>query len=523
GDPIADVITGVVPELNGDYDPDNEADGAIFEDTLTTALIDDVDFGTLVFNADGTFIYTPDAGNTTGADSFTYTVSDEYGGTSNTATVAITLTNADPVANDNSYDNSHNVELTANDTDGTITGTLNGAIEDYDPDNQNPDRLFDDTLAVTPLTDVTTTNGGTVTLNADGSFTYTPTADNKSGSDSFEYTLLDDFGGSDTATVAINLTNQVPEARPDGYATDQDTPLVVTGDPIADVITGVVPAENADTDRDNETEDRLFDDILTATLVDGPDFGTLVFNDDGTFTYTPNAGAAGEDTFSYYVSDGMDKSNTVIVTVNVEGTPPPSNIPPAPLPVLEIPVLSGCPAEMAATAAELAVNSDQLQMMIQSSMASNPNMQPCDACASLLTAAATLKQMENSPHIAALAHIFDTLAPIDAPYTPEVVASVQTALANFREMDSRLAMLTDEEYEQYQQSAMADELVEAFVSYVAVLENDLKLPVGDSVALVMDKYFESIEATGNPNIGAYLIEQMEAARIVIEPIVASVN
>ncbi|RLB62727.1 MAG: hypothetical protein DRH08_12040, partial [Deltaproteobacteria bacterium] len=184
----------------------------------------------------------------------------------------------------------------------------------------------------------------------------------------------------------------------------------------------------------------------------------------------------------------------------------------APLQKLEYPVLSGCPAEMAAAAAELAVNSDQLQMMIANAMASNPNTQPCDACANLLTAAATLKQMGSSPHVAALAQMFNTLAPIDAPYTPEVSASIQTALADFREMDSRLAMLTDEEYQTYQQSAMANELVDAFVSYVAVLENDLKLPVGDSVAMVLEKYGDTIEAAGNPNIGAYLIEQMEATR-----------
>jgi hypothetical protein len=60
---------------------------------------------------DGTFTYTPDEGNDTGADSFTYTVSDQYGGTSETATVAITLTNADPVAQDDTYSNGHNLEL----------------------------------------------------------------------------------------------------------------------------------------------------------------------------------------------------------------------------------------------------------------------------------------------------------------------------------------------------------------------------------------------------------------------------
>ncbi|MHC4289971.1 MAG: Ig-like domain-containing protein [Planctomycetota bacterium] len=406
GDPIADVITGAVPELNGDYDPDNEADGKVFDDTLTAALVDDVDFGTLVFNDDGTFTYTPDAGNTTGADSFTYTVSDEYGGTSGTATVAITL------------------------------------------------------------------------------------------------------------------TNQAPIAQPDGYATDQDTPLVVTVP--EDVITGKIREINGDTDSDNETENRLFDDILSAILVGNGTTalgGTVVLNDDGSFTYTPPAGGAGVDSFSYYVSDGYDNSNTVTVTVNVKGIP--SSTPVPAIHQLEYPVLSGCPAEMAAAAAELAVNSDQLQMMINSAMASNPNMQACDACANLLTAAATLKQLENSPHVEAIARIFNELAPIDAPYTLEISADVETALGSFREMDSQLAMLTDEQYAEYQQSAMANELVEAFVSYVAVLENDLKLTATDSVAMVMDKYGEAVEQSGNPNIGTYLIEKMEEVRPAAEPVVAS--
>ncbi|MHC4835709.1 MAG: tandem-95 repeat protein, partial [Planctomycetota bacterium] len=519
GDPVADVITGVVPELNGDYDPDN-VDEAIFEDTLTAALVDDVDFGTLVFNDDGTFTYTPDAGNTTGADSFTYTVSDEYGGTSNTATVAITLTNSDPVAQDDAYSNSHNLELdvTGDPIADVITGAVPELNGDYDPDNEADGKVFDDTLTAALVDDV---DFGTLVFNDDGTFTYTPDAGNTTGADSFTYTVSDEYGGtSGTATVAITLTNQAPIAQPDGYATDQDTPLVVTVP--EDVITGKIREINGDTDSDNETENRLFDDILSAIFVGNGTTalgGTVVLNDDGSFTYTPPAGGAGVDSFSYYVSDGYDNSNTVTVTVNVKGIP--SSTPVPAIHQLEYPVLSGCPAEMAAAAAELAVNSDQLQMMINSAMASNPNMQACDACANLLTAAATLKQLENSPHVEAIARIFNELAPIDAPYTLEISADVETALGSFREMDSQLAMLTDEQYAEYQQSAMANELVEAFVSYVAVLENDLKLTATDSVAMVMDKYGEAVEQSGNPNIGTYLIEKMEEVRPAAEPVVAS--
>ena len=90
-------------------------------------------------------------------------------------------------------------------------------------------------------------------------------------------------------------------------------------------------------------------------------------------------------------------------------------------------------------------------------------------------------------------------------------------------MEPQLAAMSAEEYEQYQQYAMANEVIEAFVNYVAVLDNDLKLPVGNSMALVMEKYFGSIEESGNPNIGAYLIQQMEAASASSEPIIAAAN
>ena len=419
------------------------------------------------------------------------------------------------------------MELTVNAADGTITGSLGGAIADSDPDNSNANKVFDDVLTVTPQAGIATANGGTVTLNADGSFTYTPSETNTSGTDSFDYALLDGFGGTDTATVTITLDNANPVANDNGYGVDHNVELTVNA---ADgTITGVIPELNGDADPDNEIEGRLFDDILIAILAgDGTTAlgGTVVLNEDGSFTYTPPTGESGVDSFSYYVNDGYDNSNTVTVAVNVKGDQPTPSIPVAPLQKLEYPVIVGCPAEMDAAAAELGVNSDKFQMIISNSMATNPGTQPCDACASLLTAAATLKQMGNGPQIAALAEIFSSLAPIDAPYTPEVSASVETALANFKEMESRLAMLTDEEYAEYQQYAMADKLVEAFVSYVAVLGNDLKIPDGDSLALVMDKYGDAIEATGNPNIGTYLIEKMEMACVTSkpsEPLIASID
>jgi len=56
---------------------------------------------------------------------------------------------------------------------------------------------------------------------------------------------------------------------------------------------------------------------LTATLGTGPSNGSLVLNADGTFTYRPNAGFTGTDTFTYSVSDGATTSNLATVTITV--------------------------------------------------------------------------------------------------------------------------------------------------------------------------------------------------------------
>ncbi|WP_164916954.1 Ig-like domain-containing protein, partial [Leeuwenhoekiella palythoae] len=61
------------------------------------------------------------------------------------------------------------------------------------------------------------------------------------------------------------------------------------------------------------------------TVLTQPTNGTLVFNADGTYTYTPNDGFIGEDTFSYEVCDGGSPqacdSADVIIQVLPIGTP----------------------------------------------------------------------------------------------------------------------------------------------------------------------------------------------------------
>ncbi len=147
---------------------------------------------------------------------------------------------------------------------------------------------------------------GSLILNADGSFTYTPNA-NYNGTDSFTYTVSDGIA-SDTATVNLNVTsvNDNPTARPDWA-------FPVLEDSVDNVIT--VLGNDSILPDTGET--------LTVTSVSAL-HGAVVTNPDGTLSYTPTASYFGDDTISYTIADGHGgtAASTVAVTVtNVNDAP----------------------------------------------------------------------------------------------------------------------------------------------------------------------------------------------------------
>src|SRR5207253_678100 len=141
---------------------------------------------------------------------------------------------------------------------------------------------------------------GTLTLNTNGSFTYTPVA-NYNGPDGFTYTANDGSLGSSVATVSITVTavNDAPVAANDSYSTNEDTPLTIAAP-------GVL---GNDTDVDSAT--------LTAVVVSGPANGTLTLNSDGSCTYTPAANFNGSDTFTYMANAGAPASNVATVSITI--------------------------------------------------------------------------------------------------------------------------------------------------------------------------------------------------------------
>ncbi|NRB36216.1 MAG: tandem-95 repeat protein, partial [Rhodobacteraceae bacterium] len=259
-------------------DNDADADG----ENLTAVLLSDVDNGTLVLNADGSFTYTPKA-DFNGTDSFTYAADDGSGVTSS---AVVTLT----VASVNDAPDAQDDTLRTNE-DKSASGRV--LTNDSDLDG--------DALSVSVEQDVA---HGTLVMEADGRYTYTPDA-GFFGLDGFTYLIDDGNGGSATAsvTITVNEVNFAPIAGHDYFdAAQQET------------ISGQVLDNDSDPDGD----------ALSVSLVYDAKFGTLDLTSDGGFIYTPDAGFSGLDRFIYEVSDGKGGTDrgTVRITVDPENYAP---------------------------------------------------------------------------------------------------------------------------------------------------------------------------------------------------------
>ncbi len=249
---------------------DTDPDG----DTLTITAVTQGTRGSVAVN-NGSVIYTP-AANANGSDAFTYTVSDGHGGT-DTATVSITINpiNDVPRANEDAV-------TTNEDTPVTFDPRLN----DTDPDGD-----------ILTTTSVSLPSRGSAVINANGTVTYTPSA-NLNGTDLFVYGISDGNGGTWSALITVTITpvNDVPDARNDIAGTDEDAPITLS-------------VRSNDVDIDGDT--------LTIQSITQPTNGTAVINSGATITYTPNPNFTGSDSLSYTISDGKGGSDTATVSISV--------------------------------------------------------------------------------------------------------------------------------------------------------------------------------------------------------------
>ncbi len=294
--------------LTNDTDIDNTDGIPGNEDTHTAVLDSGPTNGSVLFNSDGSFTYTPNA-DFWGTDTFTYHAVDSDGAPSNVATVAITVgeINDAPIAFANSYSVNEDFTLGVLPVAGVLAN-------DTDPDNTDGLPGNEDTL--TAVLDSGPANGS-LTLNSDGGFAYTPNAD-YFGTDSFTYHAVDSDNAPSnivTVTITVNEINDAPVANDDTAVTNEDTP--VSGN----VLTNDTDIDNTDGRPGNE-------DTHTASLVSGPANGSLIFNSDGSFTYSPNADFWGTDNFAYQTTDSrgaLSNVATVTITVNEVNDAPVAN------------------------------------------------------------------------------------------------------------------------------------------------------------------------------------------------------
>ena len=273
--------------LANDTDPDAAAPLSVV-DVDTTGTI-----GLVVDNGDGTFDYDPNgqfeqlAVGTQATDTFTYTVAAD--GNVETATVTITIdgVNDAPLVGGEPYTIGE---------DGTlVVPVANGVLaNDQDPD----DDPLEAALVVGPSL-------GSLSLEPDGSFTYTPDAD-RNGTDTFTYDVSDGQGGITTAVASLSVVaaNDAP------FVADaiDDVTVPLDAPPVQIDLTTVFDDVDIDTNAD----------ALALTVVANTNEG-LVATDiaDGMLTLTFTAAQLGSAVISVRATDtagaSVDDTFTVIV------------------------------------------------------------------------------------------------------------------------------------------------------------------------------------------------------------------
>ena len=267
--------------LDNDSDPENNP--------ITAQLVTTTVNGTLILNANGTFSYTHD-GSATSTDTFFYRATDGFIA-GNTVSVTIYINNPPVAVTETIAVLEAGTATTLN--DGVTTSLL---ANDTDGDGD-------------PLTAVLVTNPteGTLTLNPDGTFSYVHGGGNLS-SDSFTYSANDGKinGVPVMVSVTVTGTNDPPVANNDNII----VPLNGTATTLDNGQTSVI-ANDSDPDGD----------VLTATLVSSPSFGTLTLNPGGTFSYTQNGTLNSGDSFTYTVTDGTLTSAAATVNILLSCSP----------------------------------------------------------------------------------------------------------------------------------------------------------------------------------------------------------
>ncbi|MEY4011433.1 MAG: hypothetical protein RIT22_557, partial [Bacteroidota bacterium] len=276
----------------------------------STAVIPGV--GTIVVNANGSYTFTPNANYSGAVPVINYTITDSNGlaavgaTATSTLTISITAVNDTPVAvNDDNL-------TTPEDT--PISGNV--LSNDTDPEG-NPITVTQFAIAGITGTftagDTATIPGvGTIVVNADGTFTFTPVANYNGTVPTITYTIQDSQGGNDTANLNLAVTpvNDAPDAVVDVVSISEGT-----------AATGNVLTNDTDPEGNTKTVTSFTVGGVSypaGSIVTIPNVGTIIVNADGTYTFTPNTGYFGTvPSIGYTISDGNGGTDSASLDITV--------------------------------------------------------------------------------------------------------------------------------------------------------------------------------------------------------------
>jgi hypothetical protein len=338
--PVANDDTNILPEdttltvpagsglLSNDVDVENASltvdgfqVGGIFFGAGTTATIPNV--GQLTIYADGSYTFTPAANFNGAVPPVTYRVSDGSGGT-DTAVLTITVTPVNDAPADGNETNTVVEDMTLTVADGAPGDLLNNATD--------IDGI--DTLTITGYSILGVNGGnpiavgaatlipgiGTITIDANGSYTFAPAADYTGSVPVITYTVSDNAGGTDTSTLTLTIApvNDPPIAVNDIVSTPEDTSL-----------TGNVLGNDVDVDGDTLRVDLYQVAGLGGFLPGAPavisNVGTLTINADGSYIFVPVANYNGPvpvATYRIVDASGIQATADLIITVTPVNDPP---------------------------------------------------------------------------------------------------------------------------------------------------------------------------------------------------------
>ena len=333
-------------------------------------------YGTLTLNADGSYSYALDNANPTVnalkdgeslTDTYTYTITDADGDTS-TATLTITIhgrTDGQPIIgpagdtggagghasvdeagladNDGSQATHGSIDVTAGDglSSVTVGGTTLTTEQLTALSGGSPVTIHtpDGTLVLTGF-QPTATVGDVPTA---GTISYTYTLDHPTSgpnvADTIALSVTDAGGDTTTGALVVDIANDVPTAHDDTATIVQDSGQTSTG---GNVFTGTGTHDGADRiGADGAAEGGPLTGVVSQNTGHGGtiggssqgEFGTLVLNADGTYSYkvdTANPKVSALDAsrtltevFVYTITDADGDTSTATLTITIHGTTPP--------------------------------------------------------------------------------------------------------------------------------------------------------------------------------------------------------